>query len=247
MPSTVGIVASGASGFSPLDLAPALWLDAADTSFITSSSGLVSQWNDKSGNGRHAAQATAARQPTTGANTINSLNVISFNGSRGLLAPTAQYVNSSNGSWTAFAVFSTRTVASGSGSIVDADDEISPRPSQMLRRTAAGVTSVRVAGGVVTDNAGVTISTNTPYIVSAYQSSSALEVFVNASSNGSSAISGTSATRTSTLAIGYHPFSTLFSQALDGVIGEVIIYSTALSVADRTLVLSYLNAKWAVY
>jgi hypothetical protein len=41
----------------------ALWLDAADASTITLNGSTVSQWNDKSGNGRHASQATAANQP----------------------------------------------------------------------------------------------------------------------------------------------------------------------------------------
>lgn len=41
----------------------ALWLDAADASTITLNDSTVSQWNDKSGNDRHATQATAANQP----------------------------------------------------------------------------------------------------------------------------------------------------------------------------------------
>lgn len=66
--------------FTPLSLQPAIWFDAADTSTITASSGAVSQWNDKSGNGRHVSQATSAAQPTTGTNTQNGLNVITFDG-----------------------------------------------------------------------------------------------------------------------------------------------------------------------
>lgn len=42
----------------------ALWLDAADTSTITLNGSAVSQWSDKSANGRNASQATAAEQPT---------------------------------------------------------------------------------------------------------------------------------------------------------------------------------------
>lgn len=40
-----------------------LWLDASDSDSITQSGESVSQWNDKSGNGYHVAQATAAAQP----------------------------------------------------------------------------------------------------------------------------------------------------------------------------------------
>jgi hypothetical protein len=41
----------------------ALWLDAEDTASITLNGSTVSQWNDKSGNGRNATQATEANQP----------------------------------------------------------------------------------------------------------------------------------------------------------------------------------------
>lgn len=54
-----------AAPFSPLDL-PGLtaWYDASDaTSFTFSSGSVVSQWNDKSGNGLHLTQATVGNQP----------------------------------------------------------------------------------------------------------------------------------------------------------------------------------------
>ena len=41
----------------------ALWLDAADTDTITLNGSNVSQWDDKSGNARHASQETATNQP----------------------------------------------------------------------------------------------------------------------------------------------------------------------------------------
>ena len=49
-----------------------LWLDASDETTITKDSdGLVSQWNDKSGNGHHATQSTPANQPTFDTDQIN--------------------------------------------------------------------------------------------------------------------------------------------------------------------------------
>ena len=50
--------------WTPAQLSTALWLDAADASTITLNGSTVSQWNDKSGNGRNVSQATAASQPT---------------------------------------------------------------------------------------------------------------------------------------------------------------------------------------
>lgn len=63
--------------FDPRSLSPLIWLDAADTATITSSSGLVSQWNDKSGNARHVTSSGSDR-PTTAATTRNGLNVITW-------------------------------------------------------------------------------------------------------------------------------------------------------------------------
>lgn len=49
--------------WTPAQISTALWLDAADASTITLNGTTVSQWNDKSGNGRNAVQVTAASQP----------------------------------------------------------------------------------------------------------------------------------------------------------------------------------------
>ena len=66
--------------WTPAVLRPALWLDAADLSTITIATG-VSEWRDKSGNGRHASQATASLQPSLISSTPNGLNAILFDGS----------------------------------------------------------------------------------------------------------------------------------------------------------------------
>lgn len=67
--------------WSPLSLAGCeLWLDASDASTFTYSSGtLVSQWDDKSGNGNHATQGTASKQPSRSV-TIGGVDAVSFDG-----------------------------------------------------------------------------------------------------------------------------------------------------------------------
>ena len=67
--------------FDPADLSPQLWLDAADATTITESSGDVSQWNNKGSLGNFT-QGTGSLQPKTGVTTLNSLNVIDFNSDR---------------------------------------------------------------------------------------------------------------------------------------------------------------------
>jgi hypothetical protein len=56
-----------------------IWYDASDANTITQSGGFASQWNDKSGNGNHAKQTTAAIRPVLTANGQNGLNVMHFN------------------------------------------------------------------------------------------------------------------------------------------------------------------------
>lgn len=57
-----------------------LWLDADDATTITVSTG-VSQWNDKSGNGRNVSQSTGANQPSYVVNAQNGRHTVRFAGS----------------------------------------------------------------------------------------------------------------------------------------------------------------------
>lgn len=58
-----GALASSAWTPAALGADLALWLDADDAATITLDGSNVSQWDDKSGNGRHVSQANAALQP----------------------------------------------------------------------------------------------------------------------------------------------------------------------------------------
>ena len=66
--------------WTPVQVTTAAWFDASDISTVTQNNNLVSFWGDKSGNGDNAIQSTGSQQPTTGSNTINGLNTITFNG-----------------------------------------------------------------------------------------------------------------------------------------------------------------------
>jgi len=58
----------------------AIWLDAADTSTISLSGSAVTQWNDKGSLGYNVSQSTATNRPASGTTTLNSKNVIAFDG-----------------------------------------------------------------------------------------------------------------------------------------------------------------------
>jgi hypothetical protein len=94
-------------------LRPALWLDAADLSTISISTG-VSQWRDKGPNGRNFTQGTGGTQPILTQAGLNGLPVLSFNGSQWLTssntAATWNFLHNSNGS-SVFAVWKAGNVA----------------------------------------------------------------------------------------------------------------------------------------
>lgn len=68
------------ANWTPSEVSTSAWFDGADTTTITEVAGSVSQWDDKSGNNNHAIETDGAKQPSTGLETINGLNVVSFDG-----------------------------------------------------------------------------------------------------------------------------------------------------------------------
>jgi hypothetical protein len=91
---------AAAAPWTPADITTALWLDAADASTITESGGAVSQWDDKSGNSRNAAQGTPANRPVYPGTGLNGKSTIDFDGSNDVLTATL-----STGLSSSFAVF----------------------------------------------------------------------------------------------------------------------------------------------
>jgi hypothetical protein len=102
--------------WSPANITTALWLDAADASTVTTVTGAVSQWNDKSGNGRNATQSAAGSRPAlisnvyTGKSAIRSdgiddfLSITPFTVSAGIRAygvinPISPSPDKRNGDW----------------------------------------------------------------------------------------------------------------------------------------------------
>lgn len=74
------IFGSSQARWTPAKISTALWLDAADATTVTLNGTAVSQWRDKSGNGRNASQSTATNQPTYQAG-LSGKNAVVFDGS----------------------------------------------------------------------------------------------------------------------------------------------------------------------
>lgn len=82
-----------------------LWLDASDSSSVTLNGSTVSQWNDKSGNGNHATQTTAANQPTYTSAGLNGFNVITFDGTNDFMDAPAAWIASISSAFSIYYVF----------------------------------------------------------------------------------------------------------------------------------------------
>ena len=91
------------------------WVDAADQSTITIATG-VSEWRDKSGNGRHFTQATGANQPSYSDTGFLGRPGITFDGSNDNLRLTginAQLANQTHGVYWVFRRISGNAGGSG--------------------------------------------------------------------------------------------------------------------------------------
>lgn len=76
---------TGNALWTPTQLTSAVWLDAADAGTITLNGSNVSQWNDKSGNNRHATQTTPTLQPSFVSNASNGLPALQTDGGDNLI------------------------------------------------------------------------------------------------------------------------------------------------------------------
>lgn len=93
---------SAAAAWTPAQITTALWLDAADSATITTVGGAVSQWNDKSGNGRNAAQSTAGNRPLL--TTVSGLQILRFDGSNDFMNIAASFFPSGPPSGVSFII-----------------------------------------------------------------------------------------------------------------------------------------------
>jgi hypothetical protein len=75
-----GFYIDKSNAWSPSQLTTAMWLDISDFTTITTVSGGVSEWRDKSGNLRHAGQSSVTLRPTITNNALNNLPLIVFDG-----------------------------------------------------------------------------------------------------------------------------------------------------------------------
>jgi hypothetical protein len=235
-----------------------LWLDATDASSITAVGGAVSQWNDKSGNASNFTQGTGANQPTTGSRTINSKNVIDFDGTNDFLScPSStglfKYLHTSTGGTTFVVAIVDDTAASkglfGSSQFASAEIGACLQITSAEKTELAivkGGSSVAVAFDVNILTAGSAFYLSNKWDGGNATASNRLKESLNGTAfAGNNAVTNTPSTSNSTydMAVGAVGSGT---SPWNGGIGEVIFYEGILSAGDITSVQSYLASKWGI-
>jgi hypothetical protein len=262
MSSTIlGIIASSgvaAASFNPLDIANCkLWLDASDTATISLSGSNVTQWNDKTTNGFNLAQGTTAYQPSSGVNTQNGLNVITYGGNDVLFGATASnwnFLHSPTGATIFMALFSdTRASADvllqtgGSSSVngIYAERSVSDQISFAVNRGVSGSRVSDFAAGTLTDNQASYFSA----VLDNSNATAANRLIYKI--KGGSNLSGNTLTNAPSTSTCQNPLNlgaenNTGGGGFFGRICEVIMYSGVLSGTDITSVNSYLGTKWGI-
>lgn len=261
--SPVSAPISSYQPWSPLSLQPKLWLDASDTTTITDSSGAVSEWRDKSGNGYAFTQATGGAQPTTGTTTQNGLNVLSFDGIDDYMISSAassewkflhdgtEYLVGVVGQRSVAGVFSpfysTQTAISGVNQI---GSRMTFTVANLLSTLAAG------ASGAVVVNASPSIGTGTATRVVTVRLAPNASIAANRATVQIDAAQPTTPNGSLGTSSTANPYDTLHlgvlagvtSSTFNGFIAEIVfITGTAVTTANQQLLHNYLNRKWAVY
>lgn len=210
----------------------------------------VGSWSDLSGNARHAAQATASKQPISSSVAgPNAKPAIVFDGSTSVL----QVPSFAWGTATAsiYTVEKTRTGAA-TGRFIFEFGATYATAAGLFGYYGAANQSWRGHGNTDAIARTSVYATNTWYsVTSTHDRSLATGEVVTLRTNGSSdrtvTFDGNNAGNFGTNAINIGARNNGASLWWDGSIAEIVICSTVLSSADNSRVEDYLRAKWAHY
>jgi hypothetical protein len=233
----------GAPGAAPsnpggIGTAPVWWVkadagtyqDAARTTPATADGDPVGGWVDQSTSAKHLAQSTSSKRPVLKLNIQNSLPAIRFDGVDDFM-DAASAVLSSAAAWTAFIVHKT------TGDIIWAGG-IGGSTNNQLRIGQGGTYTLSMYDGSNNPISLTAAPARTVWTQAAYQNGP--HYWVNGTSRDNAGTIGNMSQQ--------RFFADVNGTAalVNGDVGEILIYNTALSSGDRAAVESYLQARWAL-
>jgi hypothetical protein len=210
-----------------------LWLDGADTSSMTLSGSSVTQWRDKSENGRNGT--AVGTTPTFASGGGITFSAGAYNTS----------YSSSSTNESLFVVFR-YTKTSGTLSLLGQSGD-----GGRLLAIGGGASTGRlessvynVAFGSVSEN--TTVPINTIGLGELITTNSSMVVFYNGTSVGTPTAVSFTAGRTSIIGGASNAGSINTGQYFEGIIYEVIGFTSALTTTQRQQVEGYLARKWGI-
>lgn len=208
----------------------------------------VRQWNDQSGNGVDAAQATAGNRPNFITNVLNAHPVLRYTSANNDVLTVTGMSNANNASvWFVAAYFSL------------------PQPNPgLMQATPAGLSASTGANdkaiglwvanngnvwgrGVQSDNAQrnisqvTNLSANTFYSIGTLYRSNRIDQYVNSAAAGNNTLHNGTLKSWTDAAVGRQG-----SESWSGDIAEVIMFNVAVNETQRILIDNYLSAKYGL-
>jgi hypothetical protein len=199
----------------------------------------VSQWNDKSGNGYNAVQATGTNQPTLHTNSLNGKSTILFDTTELMTSP---FVLSTQG-YSVFKVIRLNAALSVGAEFVRIFRTANDNQSLSLLRVNGNYTIKSIASGASDPrpafNYEAMFPTGTPSVITSLVALDSLEYFANG-------VSAAQANRSATATSLTTDTNNQIGESFRGDIAEIIIFSRIVSEAERVVINNYLMRKWGI-
>jgi hypothetical protein len=250
---------SSVAVFSPTMISGcALWLDAADQSSMTFSSGSnIATWNDKSGNARNATNAGTGN-PLWATSIINGVPAIQFNDGNFLTTPSFTMDTITRTAFVVYRHTANTFPADGVyynfypllGSNTNGFQLYTFRMNTSPYNWGAGL-GITSVGGFPDGPAyfsGNTQPANPNFLICGQRSSSNTGVITYNGTSQSTNFANTTSLfpATDILRVGRTTTNTGSGNIAGHYIGEILLYNTALTAAQRQSVEGYLSQKWGI-
>lgn len=231
------------SFFSPKSISNlSLWLDAADANSFTLVGSNISQWNDKSGNNKHAIQSTGSNQP------IYLPSSVDFDGTANYMEVSGLNVRPAN----IFAVVKADSVTSGQMHIVRYGRNPGTSFEFTIRQSNSDIVAL---WGYGTGTSLITLTgtgsgTLTRQLLTSTWDGTQANLYVNGTSVASSNRSDSQFVGTSVIRIGasFATDSDTSAPSLlwNGTMNEILLFNQTPSRSDREKLEGYLAWKWGL-
>ena len=250
--------------WSPANITTALWLDAADAGTVTTVSGAVSQWNDKSGNSRNFSQSTVSARPTLTLAGLNNRNVITFGSGLFIGAATASdwgFMHGAQSSVIGVAspsstaspgtnqtILATRASGANAGCMLIYRD-VAPTYDENFSHRVINATASAVVEGDTGNNTHPVATAATIYSVLSDPTNATASSRSSIRFNGGNAFETNIFTNTATSPATSPQFALRLgaeTSFMTGYWAEIIITSSLISNANRQRAEGYLAWKWGL-